>query len=70
MSDLAQRLVQAAYNARTNPENDPWMLPRKAWREECQRTAQETAAAVLREAADGLCCGGVLYDLADEIEQG
>lgn len=34
------------------------------------QVAAVAAPAVLRHVADGLCCGGELYRIADEIERG
>lgn len=36
--------------------------------EEVQQLALKATAAVLREVADGLCCGGELRELADKVE--
>lgn len=62
MSIASKRLVALATTALTESVN------RKPYTAANRDHAAEVAALVLRHVADGLCCGGVLYELADEID--
>lgn len=60
MLDRTHVVLTAEAALEYSVHSNPWTAPNSVH-------AAAVTAAVLREVADGLCCGGVLYDLADQI---